>query len=467
MHFVSKLIIAVVIVLLSIASGWWLLNARSSSQDSSIGGAAATTSMPDADLQVARLNSQARKNLNLTSQQARPVDYWRTISIPGEVKDRPGISDRGVTSPAVGVISEIHVYPGNIVRPGERLVTLRLFSEYLQATQTQLFRATQEIQLVQNQLDRLGDAALSGAVSGARMIEYRNELQRQQTLIRASRQELLNRGLGVSQIDAVATGELVSTIEIVAPPISDVTAKLPVESSALIQEVSFANPSPSTYEVHSLAAELGQTVQAGEVIANLSNHQYLYVVGHAFKREAGWLEQAAQNGWPIDIEFAEDDAEQWPTVQQDFKIRHLSNTVDLESRTFDVFIPLANQAKTYDRSGETFLVWRFRPGQRTRLRVPVELLPNVFVLPSDAVVKDGPEAFVYRQNGDLFQQISVHILYEERLRTIIANDGSITPGAFLAQNAAASIRRVLKSQAASGEQPGVHVHADGSVHAAH
>ncbi len=110
---------------------------------------------PKKESQTLELGEQARKNLNLIVKPARPTEYWRSASIPGIVADRPGISDRGVTSPAVGVVSEIHVFPGDTVSPGQRLVTLKLFSEYLQATQTQLFKASQEGKLVQDQLDRL------------------------------------------------------------------------------------------------------------------------------------------------------------------------------------------------------------------------------------------------------------------------------------------------------------------------
>ena len=99
-------------------------------------------------------------------------------------------------------------------------------------------------------------------------------------------------------------------------------------------------------------------------------------------------------------------------------------------------------------------MWRFRPGQRVRLHVPVEELKDVFVLPAAAVVREGPEAFVFRQNGDLFDRRSVHVLHEDRRFVVMANDGSVTPGLYLAQSAAASLNRVLKAQAASG------VHAD-------
>ena len=102
-----------------------------------------------------------------------------------------------------------------------------------------------------------------------------------------------------------------------------------------------------------------------------------------------------------------------------------------------------------------------------RLHVPVEQFENVIVLPAAALVREGPEAYVFRQNGDLFNRIAVHVLHEDRLNVVLANDGSLAPGFYLAQGSAASLNRVLKSQAARGEQAGVHVHADGTVHASH
>ncbi len=440
-----------------------------SSRDSAKGVAARSAREPAAksELQILEMGEKARKNLGLVVKAVRPTDYWRTLTIPGIVADRPGVSDRGVTSPAVGVVAEIHAFPGDTVKPGQRLVTLRLFSEYLQATQTQLFKASQELKLVQDQIERLDLAANSGAVSGSRLIEQRNELQRQQTLIQASKQELLNRGLNPEQIASVSAGNFISTIEVLAPPPRNHEAVLDGLVKPSIQTVGFKGMNEIGYEVHSLSVELGQTVQAGDLLANLANHQSLYVIGHAFKREAGLLERVAQSKVSLGIEFAEDSSELWPVIDQSFQIRHLSNTIDTATRTFDFFVPLDNQSRSYEKDGMTFLVWRFRPGQRTRIEVPVEKLANVFVLPSEAVVCEGADAFVYRQNGDLFNQIPVQILYEDRTHVILANDQSITPGTFIAQNAAASLRRVLKAQSASGQQPGLHVHADGTVHAAH
>ena len=148
-------------------------------------------------------------------------------------------------------------------------------------------------------------------------------------------------------------------------------------------------------------------------------------------------------------------------------IHHMANSVDQTKRTFDFFVSLSNQSRTYEKDGKTFVVWRFRPGQRVRLHVPVEEFKDVIVLPAAAVVREGPEAYVFRQNGDLFDRRPVHVLHEDRLKVVIANDGSVSPGLYVAQSAAASLNRVLKAQSSSGVPAGMHVHADGTVHGSH
>lgn len=421
---------------------------------------------PTQEATVLKLSVQARQNLGLVAKAAKSQTYWRTIQVPGSIVDRPGRSDRGVTAPAVGTVVQVHAFPGDTVKPGDQLFTLRLSSEYLQNTQTELFKATNETLLLKEQRNRLAEAVKSGAIPESRIIELDNQSRRQAAAIQAYRQDLLTRGLKADQIDAITEGIFVSTIKVVAPPSTPEKRDLTETQSGEIQLVDNRIEGP-VYEVQELKVDLGQQVQAGQLLAMLSNHHSLYLEGHAFKREAPYLEQAAQSNWPIQVEFAEDDSQHWPSLDQTFQIRHLANAIDVTSRTFDFFIPLTNQSRGYEKDGQTFLVWRFRPGQRVRLHVPVEEIKDVIVLPSDAVVREGPEAYVFRQNGDLFNRIAVHVLHEDRLNVVLANDRRLTPGVYLAQSSAASLNRVLKAQAASGVQADVHVHADGTVHAAH
>ncbi|MFK7777433.1 MAG: hypothetical protein QM501_04845 [Gimesia sp.] len=424
------------------------------------------TAAPVTEPKVLKLTPQARKNLRLVAKPATLKTYWRKIQIPGAIVDRPGYSDRGVTSPAVGVVTQIHAFPGDTVRVGDRLFTLRLFSEYLQKTQKDLFSSARETEFVKEELNRLRPLLKKGSIAKAKIIALENQLSRQAAIIQGHRQDLLTRGLNPEQIDSIAVGKFVSTVEIVTPPLINRRGNSPGMQPTTFRLLDKQH-SKFAYEVQELNADLGQQVQAGQLLSTLANHSLLYIEGHAFKREAPFLETAVQNGWKISVEFAEDDPAHWPVLDQKFEIRHLSNVIDTKSRTFDFFIPLMNQSRSYQKRDETFVVWRFRPGQRIRLHVPVEELKDVLVLPAAAVVREGPEAYVFQQNGDLFNRIAVHVLHEDRLNIVLDNDGSVTPGVYLAQNGAASLNRVLKAQAASGMRADVHVHADGTVHASH
>jgi len=412
---------------------------------------------------VLQLSEQARKNLALVSKPVALQTYWRTLQVPGVIVDRPGHSDRGITAPAVGVVAKIHAFPGDTVKPGDRLVTLRLISEYLQNTQAELFKSTREMQLVQEQRQRLAPLAKTGAIPEAQLIEVDNQLRRLTAAVQGQRQDLLTRGLTPTQIEGVAAGKFVSEIEVVAPPpLADDKQLVTVQPTN--GDPSAANVSPA-YEVQELKADLGQQVQAGQLLSLLANHQALYIEGHSFQREAPFLENAARHRWPVRVQFEEEEHTGWPPLAQSYFIRHLANALDPASRTLDFYLPLLNQSRSYDKDGRTFLVWRFRPGQQVHLYVPVEEFKEVVVLPAGALVREGPEAYVFAQNGDLFERRAVHVLYEDRLNVVLANDGSIALGTYLAQSAAASLNRVLKAQQASGGlPPGAHFHADGSLH---
>jgi multidrug efflux pump subunit AcrA (membrane-fusion protein) len=423
------------------------------------------------DSHEVELSQQARENLNLVMRPVSLTTYWRKITIPGEIVDRPGMSDRGVTSPVVGVVTQIHAYPGEMVQPGDRLFTLRPVSEYIQNAQAELFQATREAQLVQEQRERLSRVAQGGVIPQARLIELDQQLRRHQAAIQAHRQDLLSRGLTPEHLAQVEHGNFVESIEVHAPPAlpdsrQDGSSSAGERLTVAVDEHRGATDS-FEYELQELKIALGAQVQAGQDLAVLANHQRLYVVGHAFKTDAPFLERAAQGNWPLEIEFAEDAAADWPELRQGFTIRHLANSIDPASRTFEFFVPLTNQSRAYEQNEQRFVVWRFRPGQRVRIHVPVEELHEVFVLPAAAVVREGPEAYVFREAEDHLLRVPVHVLHEDRQNVVLANDGSLTPGWQLAQGSAASLQRVLQAQIAAGEPAGVHVHADGTVHEAH
>lgn len=454
--------LSVVVVSAALATAYFAFGAGSHSAPQSapptLESAAATST---ADPIKVLLSDVAIANLGVTAKQLKPQTHWKTILVPGMVVDRPGLSDLGVPTPATGVVTRIHHVAGDVVRPGDVLFTLHLLSESLHLTQSELFKATQDVRLAEAQARRL--AASAGAVPEARRIEVDNQIARFQVSIRAYRQELLNRGLSSALVDSAAEGNFVREISIKVP------AGSVVGSSSLDppagQEGETSAAAPQVFEVQELKAELGQQVQAGDTLCILGNHHLLAIEGRAFRDEAYLLEESVRRGWPVEVDFQEASGGDWPPTTQTFPIRYLANTVDPVSRTFAFLLPLVNQSREVAYDGRTQLLWRFRPGQRLRIVVRVEKLDGVMILPAEAVARDGTggERYVFTQNVNTFERRTVRVLLHDRRVAVLPDDGAIPRGAFVVQSAAAVLNRMARAPAADAPK-GFHVHADGSLH---
>ncbi|MDZ4820940.1 MAG: MchE protein [Planctomycetota bacterium] len=411
-----------------------------------------------------RVSQEARKNLELVSKSLQPALYYRRIDLPGVITDWPGISDRGVVAPVTGIVTRIHAHQGDTIAPNAPLFSLRLVSESLHTSQLELFKASKEIEISRQQKQRLEGLAQSGAVAGSRMIEIDNQIQRMGVNVQAYRQDLLSRGLPPERIDAAAQGEFVTEIVVSAPSEQTLKSGEVARSGKTGEE---SKRLTFSFELQVLKVELGQQVEAGQVLCYLADHRALLIEGRGFKKDLPLIQQAAKEKLPIEVTFETSEGASWPPLTTQLWIEHISNQIDTASRTFAFYLPLENQWQTYNQNGRERFIWRFRPGDRVRLSVAVEKIENVFVLPQAALVREGPEAFVFRQNGDLFDRIGVHVLHEDSTSVVIPNDGKLRKGSFIAQNAAASLNRVLKAQLASGQPTNIHVHADGTTHAAH
>ena len=407
------------------------------------------------------LSDQAIANLGLIARSIQPSTYWKTIQVPGMVVDRPGRSDRSVVSPVTGIVAKINFFPGESIRSGDVLFVIRLMSDNLHQSQSDLFKALQDIRLADAQRKRLKSAG--EAIPESRVIEIDNQIKRLDVAVKTYQRELSNRGLSAEQIDEVAQGNFISEISVHAPARSSEIPAL-AEPSKINQTSGGSVPSSApTFELQASKVELGQQVEAGEVLCLLANHQMLAIEGRAFRDETTLLEQSVKEGWPVEVDFQENAASGWPSIAQEFHIRHLANTIDPVNRTFAFFIPIENESRVVEDNGRTQILWRFRPGQKLRLRVRVEKLENVFILPTDAVVLDGVDAFVFTQNVNTFERKPVRIVTQDRQHSVLANDSSLIPGSYVVQSAAAQLNRMAKSDT-SGVPKGFHIHADGSLH---
>jgi membrane fusion protein, heavy metal efflux system len=466
-NFVINVVVSLLAIGVAVGLGIYAYNKWKTRQSAAAASNEAAPKPPVSDGNTpVRVSAEARKNLGIFAKALQPVTYYRKIEVPGVITDRPGISDRGVVAPVTGIVTKIFAYPGTTVAPNSPLFALRLVSESLHTSQLELFKATKEIDIARQQKRRLEGLVESGGIAGSRILDIENQVQRMDVNVQAYRQDLKARGLSEQQIEAAAKGEFLAEITVNAPG-EQALRTTEVILAASIEGDDEPARLPFSFELQVLKVDLGQQVEAGQLLCTLADHRALQIEGQGFKKDMPLIQRAAKDQLPIKVAFELEEGSNWPALPAELKIGHVANLIDTDTRTFRFFLPLDNQWQSYAEGGQSRLIWRFRPGDRVNLSISVEKMENVFVLPLAALVREGPEAFVFRQNGDLFDRVAVHVLNEDSTSVIIANDGAVRKGSFIAQNAAASLNRVLKAQLASGTPTNVHVHADGTTHAAH
>ncbi|MFO0823376.1 MAG: efflux RND transporter periplasmic adaptor subunit [Gemmataceae bacterium] len=308
-----------------------------------------------AQAQRVKLSPEAQANLGLDKEGAVdnliPTEYWRRVPIPGVIVDRPGESDRGVTSKVAGIVSEIKARPGDTVKAGDPLFTIQLVSEFLQGAQVDLAKAARELEFAIAKRDRIAALVRGGTQSGAALIEEENQVKRVTTQIQAYRRQLQVFGLTLEQVNQAERGEAVTSVTVFAP--SRATSWFPFPSA----------PDDLLYEVQELSVQRGGQVQAGQTMCLLANHQRLFVEGQAFASETKALAIAARLRLPIQIEFPGETPGDWPEVHP--LVVHHMGAPPAAGTTFPFYLTLENQHREFTRDGKTHFAWRFRPGQRS------------------------------------------------------------------------------------------------------
>lgn len=454
-------------LLLGIACGAYLTRDRWMPHHAAVEQPPASQNAPVAISNKVVVSDQAQRNLGIVSKPLKTAEFWKTVIIQGMIVDRPGFSDREIVAPAIGTVSHLFHVPGDMVKPGDKLFSLTLASDSIQQTQAELFKTSQEIPLAKATRDRLASAG--NAIPKIEVIDAENVILRLEAAAKTYRHELLNRGFTPEQIDQAAAGQLISSITLLAPARpSDAASPTPNANESRPP----ASDESAPFELQELQVELGEQVQAGQTLCRLSNHQSLAIEGRAFRDETSLLERSVQKQWPVEVDFQEDASSEWPRIEQPFAISYIANTIDPATRTFAFLIPLDNQFRAVDHKDRQQILWRFRPGQKVLIKIRVEELTNVFVLPAAAVVFEGADAYIFTQNVNTFERKAVQIVFRDRDRIVIANDGSLpTYGkdnerqtiAAVSRAAAAQLNRLTK--AGSTDVPkGYHIHADGSLH---
>ena len=387
------------------------------------------------------LSKQAQDNIRMKVGKVELSTFERTITIPGMLRERPGRSTVEITAPLTGIVTQIYPIEGEAVRPGQKLFELRLTHEELVQAQGDFLRVAEELDVIEREIKRLEKIAVDGGIPGRQVLERQYEQQNKQAVLRAQKQALLLHGLSDVQVQEILTKRTL---------LRDLTVTVPEESGTNSADKPSAT---TTYEIKSLKISRGQSVNAGEALAVLTDHAELFIEGNAFDKDVASINRAIENGATVRATIESEDAK--PEVISGLKILYVSGDIDPETRTFHFYAKLPNALLRDVTSDDNhrFISWRYKPGQRVQLTVPVEQWKERIVLPVDAVAQDGVETYVFLPNGDHFDRHPVHVEYRDRLSVVIANDGSVFPGDAVVVVGAQQMQLALKNKSGGAIDP--------------
>lgn len=426
------------------------------------------------------LTEQARRNLGLEIGEIQLQDYWRTVSIPGVVAEEPGHCERRISTTVNGIVLKVHALQGQTVKPGDPLFDIQPTSDLLTNAQSGLLKTLQELELTRAEVERLRPQLDSGTLAKNLFIAKEAEMKRLEATRLIQMQELLVRGLGPEQIQTIVETKSLIRQFTVRVPKAEVVDKGMKSTADTVEHdqaesrllpVALKADAPSTphlkdhehehgslYTVEALNVSLGKLVQPGEELCQLASHTVLLIEGQAFERESALVTRALEQRWPISVMF--ETGESQNLIRNKLQILYIDNTIDDVHRTLKFYVPLTNEV-VRDNPGTNGLMyrsWRFKPGQKVRLLLPVEHLTERIVLPADALVKEGPDAYVFRQNGKLLEEVPVTVEHLDPRQVVIKNDGSLFEGDEVALNQAYQLHLALKKAQGGGEGGGHHGH---------
>lgn len=415
------------------------------------------------------LTDAARKNLGLTDEFLGPIElstFQKTITVPAIVVDRPGRTRLPVSAAMTGIVTHVHAVSGEAVEPGDLLLEMRLTHEDLVTAQKEFLQSLGERDIEVKEIARIEKLASSGALSNKTLLDRQYSLDKVEALMNSQREALRLHGLTLAQIASIETDRrLLTEMRVFAPgpddhndeelhlsssTQTDLSSRLRAGASGKPAEVPQA---PAHMLVlQDMRAQKGQIVTAGDLLCTLADFEELLVEGQAFESESGPIAMAKQQNVTVAAVLEESGKR---AKIDGLTMGWVDNEIDPTTRTLKFYVLLPNTLlqDTRNTAHQRYIIWQYRIGQRMQLQVPVEQWDDQIVLPVDAVAKEGLESYVFQQNGDRFERLSVHELYRDQLSVVIENDGTIFPGDVVARRGAHQLQMALKNQVGGGVDP--------------
>ena len=454
------------------------------------------------DANSLELSESAKKNLGLTEEYLQSIElknYQQIITVPAIVVDRPGRTRTSISAAMTGIVTHVHVVTGEAVEAGDLILEMRLTHEDLVTAQKDYLQSLGDRDIENKEIARIEGVVNSGAISSKLLLERQYSRDKLESLLRSQRESLRLHGLTEAQISIIdSQRRLLTEIRVYAPS-HDGHSEDEVQLSRhgqpkLNQKADFRAEGPSLGQRHDhpfqvttfqgaggqlrtqegrapsavlsptdpktkhllvlqdLHVRKGQTVIAGETLCVLGDYDELLVEGQAFETEVTQVATAKLEGRSVSaILNANGKLERIENLQ----LSWINNEIDPATRTLKFYVALKNELMEdkLSPSGQRYISWKYRVGQRMELGIPIAEWTEQIVLPVDAVVREGIDSFVFHQNGDHFDRVPVHEKHRDQTHVVVENDGALFPGDVVALRGAHQMQMALKSKSGGGVDP--------------
>ncbi len=402
----------------------------------------------DGNSTIVELSETTMSNMNLVTGSFKLEDFYQNISIPAEVVERLPIGRQHITAPVSSLVKSVLVSPGQSVRPGQPLFKLEIVDEDLSSSQVEFLAAATEIEILEDKMNRLKPLAESGAIKRSRLLDIELEIKKWRSRKTALAQELQVRGMTAAQIESLLkTGNLAQEVLVVCPSLGQTTE---LGTATELTDYEF-------FTVESIDKLGGDTAKRGEHLCQLTYHGELLIKGLAFESDIEKITNRSGDGL-----FTAEFGERPDTIRREgLKLNSIDNHVNDESQTYSIYVALTNEiaGKNTDTEGREYTHWRFKPGQRAHLEFPIQKWEQQVVVPLEALVREGPETFVFQKmnhahetpEGTIWEFIKtpVKVLFENQRQAVLQRTSSLDIDEKFALNLAFKLNLTLK-QAASG-----------------
>ena len=369
-----------------------------------------------------------------------PTDFKKSFSFPGLVRYKPGRSLVDIPAPASGVVTEIFAEEGEALCPGEPLLAIQLTHEELISCQLELLALLRKRDLLESERERL--AKLDEGIEPRTRRETDLQIKENDAAIEAQKRALLALGVSERTIDEtlVQKRDLLTTLVVRVPESNASNSGIDFEIQETLAKRDAEHYSKIKHyqQLEKILVEKGQTASLGDSLCVVSDLRELWIEGRAFESDEALVNAAYSKGSKFSAIFPNGKGLGTDEIVPDLSIRSVSNRIDPESRTFACYVDLTNyELETPALDGRTsesgelavapLLNWRFKPGQRCELSVETESIPNVFVVPADAVAQNGGEAAVFEFHANeggksVWIRREVVVLHRARRSVVLANE---------------------------------------------